>query len=66
MSQNSVNSFLKKPMISDILYEAVKDFDWYVKSSVLYQKSNFKKAEWEKLMRCRKEMEETRRMLDRR
>ena len=53
-------------MISDILYEAVKDFDWYVKSSVIYQKSNFKKEEWEKLMKCRKEMEETRRMLDRR
>ena len=31
-----------------------------------FRLSNFKKAEWEKLMKCRKEMEETRRMLDRR
>jgi len=51
-------------MISDILSEAVQDFDRYLEESYIYREQDWSPENWKLLMDCREVMVQTRVMLD--
>ena len=51
-------------MISDILSEAVQDFDRYLEESTFYREEDWSPENWKLLMDCREVMVQTRVMLD--
>jgi hypothetical protein len=51
-------------MISDILSEAVQDFDRYLEESYIYREKDWSPENWKLLMDCREVMVQTRVMLD--
>jgi hypothetical protein len=51
-------------MISDILSEAVQDFDRYLEESYIYREEDWSPENWKLLMDCREVMVQTRVMLD--
>jgi len=51
-------------MISDVLSEAVQDFDRYLEESYIYREEDWSPENWKLLMDCREVMVQTRVMLD--
>tara|TARA_R100001443_G_scaffold116561_2_gene137341 strand:+ start:3883 stop:4065 length:183 start_codon:yes stop_codon:yes gene_type:complete len=51
-------------MISDVLSDAVQEFDRYLEESDIYKEEDWNPESWKLLMDCRKIMIETRVMLD--
>tara|TARA_R100000808_G_scaffold18939_1_gene41359 strand:+ start:665 stop:853 length:189 start_codon:yes stop_codon:yes gene_type:complete len=51
-------------MISDVLSEAVQDFDRYLEESDIYREEDWSPENWKLLMDCREVMVQTRVMLD--
>ena len=51
-------------MISDVLSEAVQDFDRYLQGSYIYREEDWSPENWKLLMDCREVMVQTRVMLD--
>jgi hypothetical protein len=51
-------------MISDVLSEAVQDFDRYLQGSYIYREEDWSPENWKLLLDCREVMVQTRVMLD--